>query len=478
MESGQQPIDLEAERTFLGGLMLATELNEDHLRSVQPEDFFDRRHRLIFESICQESEGGGGDAPSLVVIDRLRAQGALTTAGGAEYIEEIVAAQMIPKASVQRAGRIVSEQSQLRQLIQAAQEIIQAAQEKEVEITDKLDAAESRILQIRNQRETGQGMLDMVQVMRDITSKMTDGTWGVERGLRTGFERLDRYLGGFQPGHFVVLGARPGMGKTSLALTMAANVARLNNCAVGVFSLEMPANELVERLLASTAKVNMLEVKRNPPSFDSDPERFFKVMERMGDAVAAMDNTVIQVDDTPGLSLADVRHRTRRLASQVSRLDGDKKLGVIVIDYLQLMRGSGTSRNRSREQEVAEISKGLKGLAKELGITVIALSQLRRQVEQEGAVGDDGKAKGDREPRLSDLRESGAIEQDADSVLVLHKPAAGDDDEQSVEDASTIKLLVLKNRHGDRGAVMLDFRAQFTLFTPQAVRQDSAPMVH
>ena len=134
-------------------------------------------------------------------------------------------------------------------------------------------------------------MIDMVQVMKAITSKMTEGTWGHERGLMTGFERFDRYLGGLQPGHFVVLGARPGMGKTSLALTMAANVARLNNCAVGVFSLEMPAQELVERLLASTAKVNMLDLKRNMPTFETDPERFFKVMERMGDAVAAMDNT-------------------------------------------------------------------------------------------------------------------------------------------------------------------------------------------
>ncbi|MEE2835703.1 MAG: replicative DNA helicase [Myxococcota bacterium] len=480
MEAGQQPIDLEAERTFLGGLMLATELNEDHLRSVQPEDFYDRRHRLIFESICQESEGGGADAPSLVVIDRLRRQGALQTAGGAEYIEQIVAAQMIPKASIQRSGQIISEQAQLRQLIQAAQDIIQAAQEKEVEVGDKLDAAEQRIMKIRDRRDSGQGMIDMVDVMKDITSKMTEGTFGTKRGLVTGFERLDRYLGGLQPGHFVVLGARPGMGKTSLALTMAANVARLNDCAVGVFSLEMPAQELVERLLASTAKVNMLDLKRNMPTFETDPDRFFKVMERMGDAVAAMDNTIIHVDDQPGLTLADVRHRTRNLERQVKKIDGQKKLGVIVIDYLQLMRASaGGSKNRSREQEVAEISKGLKGLAKELGITVIALSQLRRQVEQEGAVGEDGKSKGDREPRLSDLRESGAIEQDADSVLVLHKPSKADeDDDESIDDASTVKLLVLKNRHGDRGAVMLDFRAQYTLFTPQAVRRDNAEMVH
>ena len=460
--------------------MLATELNEDHLRSVQPEDFYDRRHRLIFESICQESEGGGADAPSLVVIDRLRRQGALQTAGGAEYIEQIVAAQMIPKASIQRSGQIISEQAQLRQLIQAAQDIIQAAQEKEVEVGDKLDAAEQRIMKIRDRRDSGQGMIDMVDVMKDITSKMTEGTFGTKRGLVTGFERLDRYLGGLQPGHFVVLGARPGMGKTSLALTMAANVARLNDCAVGVFSLEMPAQELVERLLASTAKVNMLDLKRNMPTFETDPDRFFKVMERMGDAVAAMDNTIIHVDDQPGLTLADVRHRTRNLERQVKKIDGQKKLGVIVIDYLQLMRASaGGSKNRSREQEVAEISKGLKGLAKELGITVIALSQLRRQVEQEGAVGEDGKSKGDREPRLSDLRESGAIEQDADSVLVLHKPSKADeDDDESIDDASTVKLLVLKNRHGDRGAVMLDFRAQYTLFTPQAVRRDNAEMVH
>ncbi len=478
MEAGQQPVDLEAERTFLGGLMLATELNEDHLRSVQEDDFFDRRHRLIYKSIRDEAEGGGGDAPSLVVIDRLRSQGALDTAGGAQYIEQIVASQMIPKASVQHAGRIISEQAQLRQLISAAQEIIQAAQENEVEIGDKLDMAEERILKIRDQRDTERGVEDMVELMRTITTGMTDGTWGAKRGLRTGFEKLDRYLGGLQPGHFVVIGARPGMGKTSLALTMAANVARLNDCAVGVFSLEMPSTELVERLLASTAKVNMMELKRDPPKFDADPDRFFHVMNRIGDAVAALDNTVMQVDDTPGLTLGDVRHRARRWANQVARQPGDRKLGVIVIDYLQLMRSAGGgSKNRSREQEVAAISNGLKGLAKELGITVIALSQLRRQVEQEGVVGDDGKAKGDREPRLSDLRESGAIEQDADSVLVLHAPPK-DEDDDTVEDASSVKLLVLKNRHGDRGAVMLDFRAQYTLFTPQATRNDHAPMVH
>lgn len=481
MEAGQQPVDLEAERTFLGGLMLATELNEDHLRLACEEDFFDRRHRLIYKSILEESDGGGADAPSLVVIDRLRAEGALATAGGAEYIEQIVAGQMIPKASVKHAGRIVSEQAQLRQLIGAAQAIIQAAQEKEVDISAKLDAAESSILQIRNQRDSGRGMLDMVGVMRNITAEMADGTWGLERGLRTGFEKLDQYLGGLQPGHFVVIGARPGMGKTSLALTMAANVARLNDCAVGVFSLEMPAKELVERLLGSTAKVNMLALKQEPPSFDADPDRFFHVMNRIGDALAALDNTIMQVDDTPGLSLADVRHRARRLAAEVAKKHEGRKLGIIVIDYLQLMRASpGSSKNRSREQEVAEISNGLKGLAKELGITVIALSQLRRQVEQEGGTGEDGKTKGDRAPRLSDLRESGAIEQDADSVLALHAPPRDDDAEEgSVEDGSTVKLLVLKNRHGDRGAVMLNFIPQFTLFTPQVERNDHAvPSVH
>ena len=169
--------------------MLATELNEDHLRSVQPEDFTTDGTGLSSSQICQEFRRGGADAPSLVVIDRLRRQGALQTAGGAEYIEQIVAAQMIPKASIQRSGQIISEQAQLRQLIQAAQDIIQAAQEKEVEVGDKLDAAEQRIMKIRDRRDSGQGMIDMVDVMKDITSKMTEGTFGTKRGLVTGFER-------------------------------------------------------------------------------------------------------------------------------------------------------------------------------------------------------------------------------------------------------------------------------------------------
>ena len=470
MDAKQQPIDLDAERTFLGGLMLATEVNEDELRAVSLEDFSDPRHRLIYEAILKEYDGGGKDAPSLVVTSRLRSEGSLKTAGGAEYIESIVAGQMLPKGSAARAATIISERAQLRELIAAAQGIINAAVEKEVEVSDKIDAAEASILKIRNDRERGEGMLDMIGVLKSVTQAMADGTWGNERGLNSGFAKLDDLLGGFQPGHFVVLGARPGIGKTSLALTLAANVARLNDCGVGVFSLEMPSNELVERLLASMARVNILSLKKDPPNFKNDSGRFFDVMQRIGDAVSAMDNLSMHVDDTPALSLADVRHRARRLKTQVEQQSqGRRRLGVIVIDYLQLMRaGASANKNRSREQEVASISNGLKGLAKELKITILALSQLRRQVEQEGAVGDDGKAKGDRQPRLSDLRESGAIEQDADSVMVLHKRASSDDDEADVGDGSTIDLIVLKNRHGSQGAVSLSFHKEYTLFTPKA----------
>jgi replicative DNA helicase len=473
MQGETVPVDLEAEKTFLGGLMLAAEVNHDHLQVVQADDFFDRRHQLIYRAILEEVEAVGSEAPSLAVVDRLRRQGALNTAGGAAYIDEVVEAQVIPKGGLAKAGQIVAEQAQLRQLITVAQEIIVAAREKETDLEEKLDAAEQRVLEIRGRREKGAGMINMTELMRELTTKMSTGDWGQEHGLKSGISRLDRYLGGLQPGHLVILGARPGMGKTSLALSLAANAARLNNAGVAVFSLEMPAPELVERLLASTARINMLELKRNPPSFDSDPDRFFHVMNRIGDALAALDNTAIHVDDSPAISIGDLRHRVRQLAANLERQDPPRKLGLVVIDYLQLMRSTSVARNRSREQEVAEISKGLKGLAKEVGVCVMALSQLRRQVEQEGAVGDDGKNKGDREPRLSDLRESGSIEQDADSVLALHAaPPDPDAEEAGVEDAGTVKLLVLKNRHGDRGAVMLNFTKEYTLFTEQTIRRD------
>lgn len=374
----------------------------------------------------------------------------------------------------------------------------------EFEFAERIVSDETQACELSGEKNKDHCTHNMMDLLHSISNQIIDGAWGRDPRLRTGSQRLDNLLGALQPGDFVVIGGRPGVGKTSLGLTIAANVARLNNCAVGIFSLEASAKQMAEHLLGSVAKVDMHELVYNPLSFDTDPDRFFCVMSRIGDCLAALDTTMIQIDDTPGLSIVELRHRARQMVAKAAKKNAGRKLGIIVIDYLQLIYASaGASQNRSREQEMAEICKGLKSLAKELGITVIALSQLERpEVQAEyyiDGADDDELPELDREPILLDLPQSRAIDRYADSVLALYRPmcadiaayAAGDHyaraealvnaaiishhikdyaaafavNDDPAED-STIKLLMLKSRHGGGAAAMFGSISKFGCFTP------------
>lgn len=477
------PYDLEAEKALLGGLMLAYDLDSDQIQDLAPGDFFAPEHQKIFEVIAAAIEAGEETVPSLAVVDRLRQAGSLQSIGGAETVDAIVDEQMVPKAGITEATTVIRRLSQLRQLIGTARDIIKTAQDESVALDDAVERAESAILSIRESRSSDFHLESMVQISRRIAERMSRGDWGTDRGLRTGFARLDNYLGGFCPGHVIILGARPGGGKTSLALTLAARAAALNQCGVAFFSLEMPGEELVERLIASLARLNMHGLKREPPLPNKDPENYYRVMSQLSDALAQLDQCVLDVDDSPGISLAELRHRARRYQRKLKKEHPDHPLGLIVIDYLQLMKAPNLSGNANREQQVAHISKGLKSLAKEMNLCILALAQLNRGVEKEGAVSEDGKTKKKREPVLSDLRESGSIEQDADAVLAIHHPDEDDEEAEGVQgpgDPSTAMLLLLKNRHGPRKRIKMNFFKPFTLFTEQVDPNElpEAPVVH
>ncbi|MAO84152.1 MAG: replicative DNA helicase [Myxococcota bacterium] len=477
------PYDLEAERALLGGLMLAYELDPEQIRHLEPDDFFAADNREIFRVIAEAIESGVDSIPSLAVVDRLRQSGALQAAGGAENVDRIVEEQMVPKAGIEEAADVVRRLSQLRQLITTAREIIETAQDKSVDLDSAVERAENAVLAIRERRSGENPMRSMVTISKNLAERMAKGDWGTDRGLRTGFERLDHQLGGFCPGHVIILAARPGGGKTSLALTMAARSAALNQCGVAFFSLEMPGEELVERLLASLARLNMHGLKREPPLPNKDPEQYYRVMSQLSDALAQLDQCTLEVDDSPGISLADLRQRVRRYKRNLAKEHPDRPLGLIVIDYLQLMKAPNLGSGANREQQVAYISKGLKALAKEEELCVLALAQLNRGVEKEGALSDDGKTKKKREPVLSDLRESGSIEQDADAVLAVHHPDDDDDEadaNRAPGDPNNAVLLLLKNRHGPRKRIKMNFFRPWTLFTEQVDPETSpeAPVVH
>ena len=276
------PADPFVERCYLGQMMIANELDEDELRAVSLEDFSDLRHRLIYEAILKEYDGGGTDAPSLVVTSRLRSEGSLNAAGGTEYIESLVVGQVLPNSSAARAATIISERARLRELVAMAQDIITAALEAEGEVSDKIAAAEASILRIRNDIGRDEGMLDMIGLIKSVTRSMLDGSWGVPRGLCTGYPTVDDAVGRFQPGELVLLSGSSGILPSQLGLSMAANVARLNDCSVAVFSQRHPVKQLVELVLSSEARVDLFRLRRNPPDYRADPQRFFDVMQTKG----------------------------------------------------------------------------------------------------------------------------------------------------------------------------------------------------
>lgn len=428
------PQNLEAESSVLGGILLENEAINRVLEVLTPEDFYRESHRRIFRAmieICDRSE----PVDLITLSDFLKAKGDLEVVGGSAYLASLASA--IPtSANIHFYARIVREKAIRRYLISAATEIATRGYEDQENVDEYLDEAEKVIFDISEKRVRGSFVM-IGEMIRD-SIKMVERLYERKEmvtGVPSGFKDLDRLTAGFQPSDLIVIAGRPSMGKTALCLNIATHAA-FGGHGVAVFSLEMAKEQLVLRMLCSEARIDHSKVRSG---YLADREFPALVM-----AAGRLAETPIYIDDTPAISVLELRAKARRLVR-----DRDKKIGLIIVDYLQLMRGSGSAPNR--EQEISEISRSMKALAKELNIPVIAVSQLNRRVED----------RGDKRPMMADLRESGAIEQDADVIAFVYREVVYN---ENVDDPNLAEIIVGKQRNGPTGTVRLAFFREFTRF--------------
>ena len=439
------PQNLEAEESVLGGILLDNTAIDRAIELLRPDDFYREVHRKLFAAMIDLHERGL-PVDAVTLLDVLRQRGDLEQIGGAAFIGELT--DRVPTASnVAYYARMVKEKAILRGLITAATEIATLGYEAKQDVEQLLDAAERRIFGIAEQK--------IKPAFYKISELTVESLKTVERlferkemitGVPTGFHDLDKLTAGLQPSDLIIVAGRPGMGKTALALNMATYAALQAGLGVAIFSLEMSKEQLVLRMLCSEARVNYARVRAGHLQ-ESDFTKLTK-------AAGALWEAGIFIDDTAGLSILELRAKARRLMRETQN-----KLGVIVVDYLQLMRGVG--RTDSREQEISEISRSLKALAKELNIPVVALSQLNRRVE----------SRDDRKPVMADLRESGAIEQDADVIAFVFREAVYNK-ELSPEEQGNAEIIVAKQRNGPTDTVHVTFLSQYMLFVDRALPGD------
>jgi replicative DNA helicase len=440
-EEATPPHSIEAEQSLLGGLLLDNTAWDKIVDVVGETDFYRDDHRRIFRHIRKLIEDSR-PADIVTVHDSIEASEDRGSTGGAAFLGSL--AQGTPSAvHIRRYAEIVRERAVQRLLAQAATDIVETAlSPRGKDVGQMLDEAEARIFQIAETRgRAGAGFLDMKQVVARVLERVDhlyhqDNKSDVT-GVPTGFVDLDRITAGLQPGDLIIIAGRPSMGKTALALNIAEHVAVDNGLPVAVFSMEMSATQLATRVLGSIARVDQHHMRTGR----LNDEQWGQLVEAMG----KLHDAPIFIDETGALNALEIRGRARRLKRQYG------KLGLVVVDYLQLM--SAASQGENRATEISEISRSLKALAKELDCPVVALSQLNRAVDQ----------RPDKRPVMSDLRESGAIEQDADLILfifreVVYKPDLPDDQR------GTAEVIVGKQRNGPIGTVRLTFRGQHTRF--------------
>jgi replicative DNA helicase len=449
------PHNLDAEASILGGVILRNEVLL-HLENLELDDFYDHRHKVVFEAV-RNLEAVAKPIDVVTLENEIAKGGKLEAIGGIAFLGEL--ALRVPTAdNVVAYTEIVRDHSQARKLILASTEITEKGFEDGLEVRDYLDDAEARIFEVTQRKdkrgpEAMKGLVKKVFKSLDERFKSAGGVTGVP----TGFDDLDTKTAGLQPTELVILAARPAMGKTSFAMSLAQNAATSGGWPVLVFSLEMSSTQLAERMLCSEARVDSSALRRGQLQRQD--------MSNLTTAAAVLDRAPILIDDSPALSLREVRARARRFRSDPMLFPRDgsgKKCGLIVIDYLQLMRGSPQAAKASREQEISEISRGLKSLAKELECPVLALSQLNRSLEQ----------RTDKRPQLSDLRESGAIEQDADVILFIYRDVIYNKDS---ENPNIAEVILGKNRHGATGTVETHFEGRYTRFENLSHRSDGPP---
>lgn len=431
-ELRQPPQNIDAEQAVLGAIFLDPEVIHRVVDLVKPDDFYQEPHRLIYEAMLALDDAGV-PIDIITVTEELRRTGNLERAGGASYV--VALADAVPSAAnVEHYARLVAEKALLRTLIQVATRIRDMGYENGSDPRYLLGEAERMIMEIAQEKARSSfvplGVI-LQQTLRHIEE--VQQARGEMLGLPTGFIDLDRLLSGLWPQDLIILAARPSMGKTSLALSIALNVAK-RGVPVGFFSLEMSKEQLAQRLLTAEAKVDYRRV-RTADLEDDDWQKLTEAATRIGQAA-------IFIDDTPGLTVREMRARARRLKAEYN-------LGLLIIDYLQLMQSH--RRVENRQQEIADISRSLKSLAKELNIPILALSQLSRAVEQ----------RQDKRPVMSDLRESGALEQDADVIMFIYREEYYRPD---TEKKGIAEIIVAKQRNGPVGVVELAFLREFTCF--------------
>ncbi len=429
------PNSSEAERAILGAILLDNALVNQAIELLKPEDFYVPSHRRIFLTMIALSERGS-EINSILISEELRRAGELESVGGLTFITNLTYG--LPHfTNVAAYAKIVRDKSLLRQLVKASNKITSEALEEEDEAEIILDHAEQAIFALADER-TRQGFSHVKPIADSILEKVQEmaGRSVMLTGLTTGFQEIDAMTSGLQPSDLIIVAARPSMGKTSLCLTLAQNAAIQAQAVIGVFSLEMSKESLVMRMLCSEGRV---DAHRFRSGFLAREE-----WGRLAQALGTLAEAKIFIDDTPGISVLEMRAKARRLAAEQKRLD------LIIVDYLQLMSGS-SRRTDSRQQEVSQISRELKGLAKELNVPLVALSQLSRAPE----------ARTDHRPQLADLRESGAIEQDADVVAFIYREEQYN---RTEENAGIAEIIIAKQRNGPTGMAKLAFLKEFTRF--------------
>ena len=437
MNKRDMPYSLEAEQSVLGSAFYSKEALQKICDELDREDFYVESHILIYD-VLKELNDQGTPIDITIVSDRLENNKTLTSVGNIDYLIEII--NSVPNAAnVDYYIKIVHEKSILRRLIKVSNDISNTSYTSDEPVVDILDNAESKILDVVKKRRTTEfkSIQDVVFKAQSDLEMLSENKNEIT-GLATGFYELDKLTSGLHENEFIIIAARPAMGKTAFALNMATNIAKHTKKSVAMFTLEMSAEQLVNRMLSSLGQIDYSKFRNG--NFDNNDWK------KLSEGVSQLADTNIKIDDTPGITVSDIRSKCRRLAAS------KEGLALVVIDYLQLISGSARNAN-NRQQEVSEISRSLKMMALELHVPVIALAQLSRAVE----------GRPDKRPIMSDLRESGSIEQDADIVSFLYR-----DDYYNKEaiqsDVSISEFIIGKNRSGPTKTIEFLFKGNTVTF--------------
>ncbi|HVV67237.1 MAG TPA: replicative DNA helicase [Candidatus Saccharimonadales bacterium] len=439
----EPPQNSEAEASLLGALLIDSDAIVKVADNISAEDFFEARHKRIYEAISQLYEQHEA-IDVLTLTDRLRSNGHLESVGGPSYLTELT--NFVPTAAhVEQYADIVAQKALRRRLITASRDIVNLGYDESKQLRELIEEAETRLFEV-SQTHIKQNIISLEAILAESFDRLDDLHKDKQkiRGIPTGFKDVDDKLAGFQRSDLIILAARPSMGKTALALNFAHNVAVQSKEPVLIFSLEMSKEQLVDRLLSMESGVDAWALRTGNLT-DAD-------FEKIGQAMGTLSEAPIFIDDTPGITVSDLRTKARREAHQ-------RPLGLIIVDYLQLMSGGSRFGNDfNRVQEISEISRGLKGIARELNVPVLALSQLSRSVENRSP----------QIPQLADLRESGSIEQDADVVAFIYRE---DYYNPETDRKRLADILIKKHRNGPTGGIELYFDNEKQRFRSVETRQ-------